>query len=75
MAPHVRAGRIRALAITNPTRVFYLPDIPTLAEDVPGYVSQGWFGYIAPAAVSREIVAFLNKAINDAMSFPDVREK
>jgi tripartite-type tricarboxylate transporter receptor subunit TctC len=75
MAPHVRAGRIRALAITNPTRVSYLPDIPTIAEDVPGYVSQGWFGYIAPAAVPKDIVAFLNKAINDAMSFPDVREK
>src|SRR2546421_11752119 len=47
----------------------------TIAEDVTGYVSQGWFGYIAPVAVSREIVACLNKAINEAMSFPDVREK
>jgi tripartite-type tricarboxylate transporter receptor subunit TctC len=75
MAPHVRAGRIRALAITNPTRVSYLPDIPTIAEHVPGYVSQGWFGYIAPAAVPKEVIALLNKAINEAMSFPDVREK
>jgi tripartite-type tricarboxylate transporter receptor subunit TctC len=75
MAPHVRAGRIRALAITNPTRVSYLPDIPTIAEHVPGYVSQGWFGYIAPAAVPKEVIALLNKAINEAMSFPDVRER
>lgn len=75
MAPHVRAGRIRALAITNPTRVSYLPDIPTIAEHVPGYVSQGWFGYIAPAGVPKEVIALLNKAINEAMSFPDVREK
>ena len=75
MAPHHRAGRIRVLAITNPTRASYLPNIPTIGEQVPGYVSQGWFGYIAPAAVPKEIVAFLNKAINDAMSFPDVKEK
>jgi tripartite-type tricarboxylate transporter receptor subunit TctC len=75
MAPHYRAGRVKVLAITNPTRIAYLPDIPTIAEHVPGYVSQGWFGYIAPAAVPPDIVVFLNKAINDAMSFPDVREK
>ncbi|MGZ5173215.1 MAG: Bug family tripartite tricarboxylate transporter substrate binding protein [Burkholderiales bacterium] len=75
MAPHVRAGRIRALAITNPTRVSYLPDIPTIAEHVPGYVSQGWFGYIAPSGVPKEVIALLNKAINEAMSSPDVREK
>jgi tripartite-type tricarboxylate transporter receptor subunit TctC len=75
MAPHHRAGRIRVLAITNPTRASYLPNIPTIGEDVRGYVSQGWFGYVAPAAVPKDIVAFLNKAINDAMSFPDVREK
>ena len=75
MAPHVRAGRVRLLAVTNPTRISYLPDTPTIAEDVPGYSSQGWFGYIAPAGVPKDIVAFLNKAINDAMSFPDVREK
>jgi tripartite-type tricarboxylate transporter receptor subunit TctC len=75
MAPHHRAGRIRVLAITNPTRASYLPNIPTIGEDVRGYVSQGWFGYVAPAAVPKDIVAFLNKAINDAMAFPDVREK
>jgi tripartite-type tricarboxylate transporter receptor subunit TctC len=75
MAPHHRAGRIRVLAITNPTRASYLPEVPTIGEHVPGYVSQGWFGYVAPAAVPKEIVAFLNKAINDAMGFPDVREK
>jgi tripartite-type tricarboxylate transporter receptor subunit TctC len=75
MAPHHRAGRIRVLAITNPTRASYLPDVPTIGEQVPGYVSQGWFGYVAPAAAPKEIVAFLNKAINEAMTFPDVREK
>ena len=75
MAPHFRAGRIRVLAVTGPTRAPYLPDIPTIGEDVPGYVSQGWFGYIAPAAVPKDIVAFLNKAINEAMNARDVREK
>jgi len=75
MAPHYRAGRIKVLAITNPARIDYLPGIPTISEHVPGYASQGWFGYIAPAAVPKDVIAFLNKAINDAMSFPDVREK
>ena len=75
MAPHHKAGRVRVLAITNPTRASYLPDIPTISEHVPGYVSQGWFGYIAPAGTPKQIVAILNREINRAMSMPDVKEK
>ena len=75
LAPHVHSGRLRLLGITNPTRAAYLPNVPTIAESVPGYVSQGWFGYIAPAAVPREIIALLNREINRAMTLPDVKEK
>jgi tripartite-type tricarboxylate transporter receptor subunit TctC len=75
LAPHVRSGRLRLLAITNPTRVPQLPDVPAIAETLPGYDSRGWFGFLAPAGTPREIVAQLNQEINRAMNLPDVREK
>ena len=75
MAPHVKSGRLRLLAITNPTRVAQLPDVPAIAESVPGYDSRGWFGFLAPAGTPREIVTLLNQEINRAINLPDVREK
>lgn len=74
-APHIRSGRMRMLAITNPTRVALLPNVPTLAEFVPGYDMRGWYGFVAPVAVPREIITLLNAEINRATSLPDVREK
>jgi len=74
-APHIRSGRMRMLAITNPTRVALLPNVPAMAEFVPGYDMRGWYGFVAPAAVPREIVNLLNAEINRATSLPDVREK
>ena len=75
LAPHARSGRVRLLAITNKTRVALWPGIPAAAEDVPGYESGGWFGYVAPAATPREIVLKLNEEINRAMKLPEVSEK
>lgn len=75
LAPHVRSGRLRLLAITNPTRVPQLPDTPAIAETLPGYDSRGWFGFLAPAGAPREIINLLNQEINRAMTLPDVREK
>lgn len=74
-APHIRSGRMRMLAITNPTRVALLPNTPALAEFVPGYDMRGWYGFVAPAAVPREIITLLNAEINRATAQPDVREK
>jgi tripartite-type tricarboxylate transporter receptor subunit TctC len=75
MTPHVKSGRLRLLAVTNKTRVQLWPDTPAAAEDVPGYESGGWFGYVAPARTPREIVAKLNDEINRAMRAPEVSEK
>jgi tripartite-type tricarboxylate transporter receptor subunit TctC len=75
MTPHVKAGRLRLLAVTNKTRVALWPDTPAASEDVPGYESGGWFGYIAPAGTPRDIVLKLNDEINRAMASPDVSEK
>ena len=75
VGPHVRAGKLRMLATTNPMRLPQIADVPTIAETVPGYESRGWFGFIAPAAVPREVVALLNQEINRAMGMADVKEK
>ena len=75
LSPHVLSGRVRLIAVTNPVRVPNKPELPIFAEAVPGYDSRGWFGYVAPAATPREIVARLNDEINRAMKLPDVSEK
>jgi tripartite-type tricarboxylate transporter receptor subunit TctC len=73
--PHVAAGKLRMLGIARAARAPGYPDFPTIAETVPGYTSGGWFGFIAPAAAPKEIVALLNREANRAMTQPDVREK
>ena len=75
LAPHARSGRLRLLAVTNKTRVDLWPGTPAAAEDVPGYESGGWFGYVGPAGMPREIVAKLNEEINRAMTLPEISEK
>ncbi len=73
-APHVKAGKMRLLALTNPTRVAQFREVPVAAETVPGFEARGWFGLVGPAGVPREIVVTLNKAVNDALGLADVRE-
>jgi len=75
LAPHIRSGRLRLLAVTNKTRVTLWPDTPAAAETVPGYESGGWFGYVAPAGTPRDIVLRLNDEINRAMKQPDIADK
>jgi tripartite-type tricarboxylate transporter receptor subunit TctC len=75
MAPYIRGGRVRLLAVTSPERVEQYPDIPTVAELLPGYDSRGWFGYLAPAGTPPAIVALLNQEINRAMTTQDTKEK
>src|SRR6478672_7149388 len=74
LTPHIRSGKLRLLAITNPTRVPEF-DAPTIAETLPGYDSRGWFGFLAPAGTPPAIVTLLNQEINRAMLLPDVKEK
>jgi len=75
LTPFIRAGRLRLLAVTSTARAELFPDVPTVAEMVPGYNSGGWFGYLAPAGTPPQIVALLNREINRAMMMPDVKEK
>ena len=74
--PHVKAGRLRALAIASGQRSAAAPEIPTVDESgVPGFSYAAWVGYLAPAGTPREIVARLNADIIKAINAPDVREK
>src|SRR2546421_12889039 len=58
---HVKAGRLRALAVTTANRAEELPELPTVAETVPGYEASTWFGVGAPKGTASEIVATLNR--------------
>jgi tripartite-type tricarboxylate transporter receptor subunit TctC len=74
--PHIKAGRLRALAVTSGKRSDALPDVPTLAEaGVPGYDSTQWYGVLAPAGTPRPIVTRLHGEIVRALRAPDVRER
>lgn len=71
--PHVKAGRLRLLGVTRAKRVAMLPDVPAIAETLPGYEAVVWFGAFAPAGLPRDITARLNTEINKLMSAPDTK--
>jgi tripartite-type tricarboxylate transporter receptor subunit TctC len=70
---YVRAGKLRALAVTIERRLDALPDIPAIAEFVPGYEASGWFGVGAPKATPVEIIDKLNKEINAGVADPKMK--
>jgi len=74
--PHVRSGKLRALAVSTPTRSKQLPDVPTVAESgVPGYEYSNWYGFLVPAKTPRPIVMRLHKELTAVLNAPDVRER
>ena len=72
---HVRAGRLRALAVTTARRPEALPDIPSVGEFVPAYEASGWSGIGAPKNTSPEVIDKLNKEINAALADPKIRAR
>jgi len=70
---HIRAGKLRPLAVTGATRSELLPDVPTLADFVPGYESSAWYGVGAPKGTPAEIVDRLNTEINAALADPKAK--
>jgi tripartite-type tricarboxylate transporter receptor subunit TctC len=75
LLPHIRAGKMRALAVTSTTRWSELPDVPTMRESgFAGYPSDIWFGLLAPATTPPAIVAKLNAAINQGLQSSELRE-
>lgn len=74
--PQVKAGRIRALAITSAKRSAVAPDLPTMAEaGFPGFECVGWFGWIAPVRVAPEIVTRLNREMVRILKLPEMHER
>jgi tripartite-type tricarboxylate transporter receptor subunit TctC len=69
-AEHVRSGRLRGLAVTSTTRLGVLPDLPPLADFVPGYESSAWYGLGAPKNTPAEIIDKLNKEVNAILADP-----
>jgi tripartite-type tricarboxylate transporter receptor subunit TctC len=72
---HIRAGRLRPLAVTTSTRSEVLPDVPTVGDFVPGYVASIWFGVGAPRNTPAETVDKLNKAINTGLDDPKIKAR
>jgi tripartite-type tricarboxylate transporter receptor subunit TctC len=73
--PHIKAGKLKLLAVTEKDRSPLLPNTPTVAETVPGYELAVWYGAFGPAGMPREMVAHLNSEINRILAMPEVREK
>lgn len=73
--PHVRDGRLRALAVTTLKRSPLAPDLPPVADTLPGFESSTWFGLYGPKGLPAEVVSRVNTAANQALSDPEVRAK
>jgi tripartite-type tricarboxylate transporter receptor subunit TctC len=67
---HIQGGKIRAMAVTTEKRSAALPDVPTVAETVPGYEASAWFGIGAPKGTPADVIDKLNKAVNEALKDP-----
>jgi tripartite-type tricarboxylate transporter receptor subunit TctC len=72
---YIKAGKLRALAVTTATRSDVLPDVPTMKDFVPGFESRQWYGVAAPKGTPADIVARLNKEINAGLADPKLKER
>jgi tripartite-type tricarboxylate transporter receptor subunit TctC len=72
VTPHVKSGRVRALAVTGSKRSRLMPDLPTIGETLPGYTASGWYGLFAPAATPKPIISRLHAEAVKALRTPDV---
>jgi len=73
--PHMKAGRIRILAVTGRKRSPSAPDIPTISETLPGFEVDGWIGFLVPAGTPRDVIQTLNAALQASVARHDMQEK
>ena len=73
--PHVKAGRVRGVAVTTPKRDALLPDIPAIAETIPGYDVSPWYGVLVPAGTPLPIVNKLHAEISRIVLAPDITQR
>mgnify|MGYP006140044167 CR=1 FL=1 len=72
LTPQVKAGKLRALGVTGPKRSVAFPDVPAIAETLPGYEVVNWFGVLAPAGTPKAIVSRLNTVLDKALESPEL---
>lgn len=72
---HLKSGKLKAIAVTGKKRLASLPDVPTIAETLPGYEFTLWYGLVVPAGTPKPVIATLNEALRKTMASPDVKEK
>ena len=73
--PHVKRGKLIAIALSSRTRAPLLPDVPLISDTFPGFEAQGWAGILAPAATPRPVIDYLNAALRKILAQPVVRER
>jgi tripartite-type tricarboxylate transporter receptor subunit TctC len=74
--PHVKAGKVRALGVTSAQRTPFLPELPTIAESgYPGFEAVGWFGFLAPAQIPKDVLTKLNSETVRILNAPEVNTK
>lgn len=74
--PHIKNGRLNAVAVSSKVRAPSLPDVPTFIESgIPDFVVSGWVGVFAPAKTPRPVVEFLNRELNAVLATPEVKAK
>jgi tripartite-type tricarboxylate transporter receptor subunit TctC len=73
--PHVKAGRLKAIAVTTRDRIASLPDVPTIAESLPGYEAGVWHGVVVPKGTPAAAVQRLNQAFNSVLKLPEVQKR
>jgi tripartite-type tricarboxylate transporter receptor subunit TctC len=72
ITPHIKSGKVKGLAVTSAKRSRLLPQLPTIAETLPGYSASGWYGLLAPAATPKTIIERLNAEAVKALRSPEV---
>lgn len=76
IVPYIKSGQLRALAVTSPARIAEIPDVPTMDElGYPGMPPDSWQGIVAPAGTPPDIVATINRIVNEGLAAPEVRNK
>ena len=73
--PHIKAGKVKAIAVGGKNRIAQLPDVPTLGEAYPGFEQISWFGILAPAGTPREVIARVHRDTVRTLQVPEVRGK
>jgi tripartite-type tricarboxylate transporter receptor subunit TctC len=75
LLPHARAGKLRALGVSTPKRLSIAPEIPAIAETLPGFELSAWYGIVGPPAMPQPIVQRLHQEISNAMASPDIARR